>query len=144
MDRTNQFIIFFNQFSYGLNLLAVSTKIKSFWHLSMVTSQACSNLQCLFTELHLHVASSFLLTSSPSLLAKLRLMRLCLVNDFLGNHQSETPLSTLPYFSPIASLLLSILGSVASLTTANEFPENLAIWKLKFVCCSSNAEAMFG
>ncbi|KAK4853274.1 hypothetical protein QYF36_006467 [Acer negundo] len=110
----------------------------------MVTSQACSNLQCLFTELHLHVTSSFLLTLSPSLLAKLRLMRLCLANDFLGNHQSKTPLSTLPYFSPIASLLLSIWGSVASLTTANEFPENLAIWKLKFVCCSSNAEAMFG
>ncbi|KAK0570705.1 hypothetical protein LWI29_005250 [Acer saccharum] len=72
------------------------------------------------------------------------MQRLWLANDFLGNHQSETPLSTLPYFSPISSLLLSIGGSVALLTTANEFPENLAIWKLKFVCCSSNAEAMFG
>ncbi|KAK0571336.1 hypothetical protein LWI29_014376 [Acer saccharum] len=38
-------------------------------------------------------------------------------------------------FLPIASLLLSIWGFVA-LTTAIEFPENLAIWKLKFVCCS--------
>ncbi|KAK1549346.1 hypothetical protein Q3G72_000481 [Acer saccharum] len=44
-------------------------------------------------------------------------------------------------FLPIASLLLSIWGFVA-LTTAIEFPENLAIWKLKFVCCSVNAEAL--
>ncbi|TXG61656.1 hypothetical protein EZV62_013019 [Acer yangbiense] len=69
------------------------------------------------------------------------MLRLRLANDFLGNHQSETPLCTLPYFLPIASLLLSIWGFVA-LITAIEFPENLAIWKLKFVCCSTNAEAL--
>ncbi|KAL5768519.1 hypothetical protein ACOSP7_015064 [Xanthoceras sorbifolium] len=61
--------------------------------------------------------------------------------DFPVNHQSETPLKILLYFSPIASLLLSTWGFLA-LTIANEFPENLAIWKMKFVCCSANAEAI--
>ncbi|KAK4854329.1 hypothetical protein QYF36_022327 [Acer negundo] len=42
-------------------------------------------------------------------------------------------------FLPIASLLLSIWGFVA-LTTAIEFLENLATWKLKFVCCSATIE----
>ncbi|KAL5835657.1 hypothetical protein ACOSQ3_015211 [Xanthoceras sorbifolium] len=51
---------------------------------------------------------------------------------------SLTPYSTLLYFSSIACSLLSTWRFVA-LTTANEFPENLAIWKMMFICCFASS-----